>query len=94
MKKYLAIKNNKNNFYRLLSMGYEIDSLSTFNLKKEYPWIFIIIIKSVKESYGCLTDGYLNKKTDIIVDINDIPKRKYLDEYVNVLINANKMGLL
>lgn len=88
---YLGIENENDLITtKLTNLGYKWSSQVTNN----YKWIFIVIDKNTQFKYGCLIGGTLNKNSDIEININDVPKRKDLDEYVKYLKEGNKMGLL
>lgn len=87
MKEYIGVKIEDGVIGRLLDMGYLKNSAID-----DEGWVFIILHNSFH--FGELTSGCLNKDKDHVVDIDDIPFRKDLDEYVKVLNEGNKMGLL
>ena len=100
MRKYIAIKNDIGGsvYDRLVDMGYDI-SIGHVNYSNwgdvNVNWIFIIIKDT--DQYGQIIVNFnysFEYSTDIKVDIEDIPLRKDLDEFVKVLNEGEKMGLL
>ena len=90
--------NNLSDLDKFRDLGYNTGEYAyigfTNNNLKEYEYIWIRIDKENENDYGRLFLYYYNEKTDLLLDINDIPKRKDLDEYVKYLEEGNKMGLI
>ena len=90
MLKFLGIKNEDGVVDKLIELGYNLKhDRDTYDMN----WLFVIIYGN-EFDYGYLTDGAFNNRTDIEININDLPLRKNLNEYVDMLNNANKLGLL
>lgn len=96
IEKYLAIKNVDDNIDRLIDMGYSTELFAG----KGGPWIFIVIYnndiywKSHKSRYGKLVFGLFDCSTDIELDIESVPLLEDLNDYVKMLDEGEKMGLL
>lgn len=95
-KRYIAIRNGIGVYDRLIELGYK-----THRLHKKYwdtgiDWIFIRIKDDNHEYYGemVLNGSYTINKYDLELDIGDVPYRKDLDDFVSMLNESNKMGLL
>ena len=86
---YIGIIYNELNFNKLLNLGYEYDEKELKNITK---YIYIQIQKD--GFFGMLYFGLYNPGYDLIININDIPERKDLDEYVNFLRESDKLGVM
>ena len=93
---HIAIMNGDGVVDRLEKMGYVIWPKSI--LYNQNKWIFIIIYEDGdKEEFGHLITylvGDFAQSKDIVMGIKDVPLRKNLDEWVKVLNEGSKMGLL
>ena len=95
MKYFLGIKNENDLIStKLINLGYKwVNEKYNDNM-----WIYIVVTKDTIYKYGCLVGGTFNKSSDasffIEININDVPKRKDLDEYVKFLKESKKMRLL
>ena len=88
---YIGVINNESNQEKLLNLGYMFDDQDEIIDINEYIWINIY---DDVNYFGLLYYGRYNKEDDLLLNINDIPKRKDLKEYVNFLKNSNKLGLI
>ena len=86
MKMFIAIRND-DVIDRLIDMGYNTPTLY-FNGN----WIFIILKK--KQFGELVIFNLFNSLFDIEVDIDDVPLRKDLKEWVRMFDEGTKMGLL
>ena len=86
---YIGIKNKIGILKKLKNMGYEwyIEPV-----KDNIEWLFINIGHNIGRN--CLFVGDFNNSTDIEINIDHIPLRKDLDEYVKMINNGIKLGLL
>ena len=89
MKKYLAIKNEIWVVEKLLNMGYE---WYTKPINDYETWLFISIEN--ENGYGYLVCGIYNCNTDKIIHIDEVPHKKDLDEWIKMINNGTKLGLL
>ena len=91
----LAIKNEDGALVSLYNLGYEwYDTSFDDNICKYDEWIFIRLRGNrYGNHYGKLVDGDI-ETNDYVIDINEIPLLKDLDNFVKVLVEGNKMGLL
>ena len=89
MKRFIGIVNTDINISKLLKMGYNL----CINFI-HHPNNIYVFIGISDDYYGELVEGSFNSHDDILVDIYDIPKREDFDEYVKMMNNATKMGLL
>lgn len=90
LERFLAIKRDGVTS-KLEKMGYSTELL----LGKGGSWVFIVVyIDDEDGRYGKLIYGQFNEETDIILDIEDVPLRKDLNDYVKVLNEGTKLGLL
>ena len=88
---YIGVKNIESNYKQLLSLGYKFDDEPEYyKNSNEYIWIQIY----EGRDFGMMYYGVYNERTDILLDITDIPKREDLDEYVNFLKDGSKLGLI
>ena len=88
---YIGVKDTKSNNEKLKQLGYNV--ISSHNKKSifnNYIWIYICH----ENTYSEIFYGEYDPETDLIININDIPKRKDLDKYVKYLEEGNKLGLL
>lgn len=97
MKKcFLGIKNGNgwSVFDRLENMGYESKYQSERDIYRK--WIFIVIDKD-DYRYGKLITYIISDKIgleDYEIDIESVPLREDLDEWVDMFNEGNKLGLL
>lgn len=90
MKNYIAIRNVGGVVDRLVDMGYKK------HLAYNYDGylIFIVILMNHGMFGSLVTFGDYDYRTDIKMDIDDLPLFKDLEEWVKVYNEGNKMGLL
>ena len=88
---HIAIKNVDGVIDRLLSMGYiEYGEHGVGDI----PWVFIIVGVSVVFGKIILHSMYIENYGHPVIDIDDIPERKDLEEWVRMYKEGFKMGLL
>ena len=87
---YIGVKFSESTLDKLLKLGYKFDENQNTQINTKY--IFIQIYKD--QWFNMLYYGHYNKEEDIIVNINDIPKKEDIEEYIKFLEESNKMGLL
>ena len=91
---YIGIKNKIGIPTKLKNMGYRWQNSSKeVDAYDDNYWIFISI-HVVGYIHGSLLSGSFNPNTDVEMDIDNIPLRKDLDEWVKMIDNGTKLGLL
>ena len=91
MIRYFAIKNNDGVIDRLTKLGYKKCKNINYSIPMK-KWIFIIM--SGGENHGNFIGGYFHSTYDLEVNIDDVPLRKDFDEFIQVILNGIKLGLL
>ena len=95
---YIAIKNEDGLLDKLIiHLGYEWYINQSYDEIigdcKDDKYLFIIIVKD-DDDFGNLVDGGFNDETDVEINIDDIPLRKDLNDFVSILKEGSKLGLL
>ena len=93
MKKFICIRNIGCIYERLVGMGYEMRGSSCY--VDQHKWIFICISDN---DFGqmeiFLVGDLIIEETDVEINIDDIPLRKDLNDFVSILKEGSKLGLL
>ena len=91
-KQYIAIKGGDNVLNRLRTLGYT-ETKKRLASEEYYKWVFISICNG-QDEYGAFVGGSFHDEYDIEINIDNIPLREELENFVKLLNNGIMMGLL